>query len=52
MHLYHLTLSRPSGVQTACYGNFSGPKVRDAGDVHTHPSCQAFKASMHEFPLL
>uniref|UniRef100_A0A7S3VLT8 DNA damage-binding protein 1 n=1 Tax=Dunaliella tertiolecta TaxID=3047 RepID=A0A7S3VLT8_DUNTE len=29
MHLYHLTLSRPSGVQTACYGNFSGPKAQE-----------------------
>lgn len=29
MHLYHLTLSRPSGIQCAIYGNFSAPKAQE-----------------------
>ncbi|KAL6757658.1 CPSF A subunit region-domain-containing protein [Haematococcus lacustris] len=29
MHLYHLTLSRASGIQSAAYGNFSGPKAQE-----------------------
>eukprot|EP00197_Chlamydomonas_leiostraca_P002569 CAMPEP_0202858070 /NCGR_PEP_ID=MMETSP1391-20130828/754_1 /ASSEMBLY_ACC=CAM_ASM_000867 /TAXON_ID=1034604 /ORGANISM="Chlamydomonas leiostraca, Strain SAG 11-49" /LENGTH=642 /DNA_ID=CAMNT_0049536943 /DNA_START=87 /DNA_END=2011 /DNA_ORIENTATION=- len=29
MHLYHLTLSRPSGIQSAAYGNFSGAKAQE-----------------------
>eukprot|EP00798_Chlamydomonas_sp_ICE-L_P023642 gene23642-9170_t len=29
MHLYNLTLSRPTGIQSAVYGNFSGPKAQE-----------------------
>mmetsp|Transcript_4234 Transcript_4234/g.6990 ORF Transcript_4234/g.6990 Transcript_4234/m.6990 type:complete len:1205 (-) Transcript_4234:464-4078(-) len=29
MHLYHLTLSRASGIQSAAYGNFSAPKAQE-----------------------
>ncbi|GBF95175.1 splicing factor 3B subunit 3-like [Raphidocelis subcapitata] len=29
MYLYNLTLSRPSGIQCAIYGNFSAPKAQE-----------------------
>lgn len=37
MHLYNLSLSRPSGIQCAIYGNFSAPKAQEivVSRVHT-----------------
>src|SRR5690349_15799237 len=29
MHLYNLTLQKPSGIVCAVYGNFSGPKAQE-----------------------